>query len=151
MSFFSTAKNKNTPAQNSAPLKRVGQTSAPIAQLNVDMFQADGAVIIYAQAAGADYSDIKVSIEGSADIVLIEGRRDRPEPAVFLGEESEGDWLTEECVWGDFYRKIILPESVDVEQSKAKVKNGLLVLTLPILGNKKQANSKLKITHLSGH
>ena len=104
-----------------------------VAQLGVDVYQTEQMIVIYAQAAGADISDVHVSIEGDADIVLIEGRRYRPEHLVFTKKKPSGAFYTEECVWGDFYRRIILPESVDIEQAEAKIRSGVLVLVLPLL------------------
>lgn len=117
-----------------------------IAQLDVDVFQTDDLIVVYAQAAGADLSDIHVSIEGDADIVLIEGKRLRPEFLAFPKKKPDGAFFTEECVWGDFYRRIILPESVDVEQAEAKIKNGVLILVLPLLKPEEKERVKLKIT-----
>ena len=57
-----------------------------VVQLDVDVFQTDNMIVVYAHAAGADMSDIQVSIEGDADIVLIEGRRLRPEHIAFSSE-----------------------------------------------------------------
>ncbi len=117
-----------------------------IVQLNVDVFQTDDLIIVYAQAAGTDLSDIQVSIEGDADIVLIEGRRLRPEFLAFPKKKPDGAFFTEECVWGDFYRRIILPESVDIERAEAKIKNGVLVLVLPLLKAEEKEKVQLKIT-----
>ena len=117
-----------------------------IAQLDVDVFQTDDLIVVYAQAAGADLSDIHVSIEGDADIVLIEGRRLRPEFLAFPKKKPDGAFFTEECVWGDFYRRIILPESVDVEHAEAKIKNGVLVLALQLLKPEEKEKVQLKIT-----
>lgn len=117
-----------------------------IVQLDVDVFQTDDLIIVYAQAAGADMSDVHVSIEGDADIVLIEGRRLRPEHIAFPKKKPDGAFFTEECVWGDFYRRIILPESVDIERADAKIKNGVLILVLPLLKAEEKEKVKLKIT-----
>lgn len=117
-----------------------------VAQLNVDVYQTSEMIVIYAQAAGADTADIHVSIEGDADIVLIEGRRLRHEHLAFPKRKPDGAFFTEECVWGEFYRRIILPESVDIEKAEAKVKNGVLVLTLPMLRSQEKEKVKLKIT-----
>lgn len=117
-----------------------------VVQLNVDVFQTDDLIIVYAQAAGADMSDIHVSIEGDADIVLIEGRRLRPEFLAFPKKKPDGAFVTEECVWGDFYRRIILPESVDIEAADAKIKNGVLVLSLPLMRPEEKEKVNLKIT-----
>ena len=117
-----------------------------IVQLNVDVYQTDDLIVVYAQAAGADLNDINVSIEGDADIVLIEGRRLRPEALAFPKKKPDGAFFTEECVWGDFYRRIILPESVDIEKAEAKIKNGVLVLVLPLMRAEEKEKVKLKIT-----
>lgn len=117
-----------------------------IVQLDVDVYQTDNTIVVYAQAAGADMSDIQVSIEGDADIVLIEGRRLRPEHIAFPKKKLDGAFFTEECVWGDFYRRIILPESVDIENADAKIKNGVLILILPLLKAEEKEKVKLKIT-----
>jgi len=117
-----------------------------IVQLDVDVFQTDNLIVVYAQAAGADMNDINVSIEGDADIVLIEGRRLRPEFLAFPKKIPDGAFFTEECVWGDFYRRIILPESIDIDQAEAKIRNGVLVLVLPLLKPEEKERVKLKIT-----
>jgi HSP20 family molecular chaperone IbpA len=116
-----------------------------IAQLDVDVFQTDDTIVVYAQASGADLSDIHVSIEGDADIVLIEGKRGRPEHIVYPKATPEGAFFTEECTWGDFYRRIILPESVDIESAEAKVKNGVLILILPLLRPDEKEKVRLKV------
>jgi len=117
-----------------------------VAQLDVDIFQADDLIVVYAQAAGTDMSDVSVSIEGDADIVLIEGKRLRPEHLVFPKKQPDGTFFTEECVWGEFYRRIILPESVDIDKADAKIKNGVLILTLPLMKPEEKEKVKLKIT-----
>ena len=121
-----------------------------IAQLDVDVFQTDDTIVVYAQSAGADLADIHVSIEGDADIVLIEGKRMRPEHIVFSKAIPEGAFFTEECVWGDFYRRIILPESVDIEAAEAKVKSGVLILILPLLRPEEKEKVRLKVRNVDG-
>lgn len=116
-----------------------------IVQLDVDVYQTERMIVVYAQAAGADMNDINVSIEGDADIVLIEGKRLRPEFLAFPKKKPEGAFFTEECVWGDFYRRIILPESVDIDAADAKIKNGVLVLSLPLLRAEEKEKVQLKI------
>ncbi|MCA9366201.1 Hsp20/alpha crystallin family protein [Candidatus Kaiserbacteria bacterium] len=120
-----------------------------VVQLDVDVFQTDNLIVVYAQAAGTELSDINVSIEGDADIVLIEGRRLRPEFLAFPKSKPDGAFVTSECVWGEFYRRIILPESVDIDHADAKIKNGVLVLTLPLLKPEEKEKVKLKITKAS--
>lgn len=117
-----------------------------VVQLDVDVFQTEDSIIVYAQAAGTDISDVHVSIEGDADIVLVEGRRLRPEFLAFAKKKPDGAFVTEECVWGEFYRRIILPDSIDIDHADAKIKNGVLVLTLPLLKPEEKQKVNLKIT-----
>lgn len=116
-----------------------------VAQLHVDVFQTEQMIVIYAQSAGADMNDVHVSIEGDADIVLIEGRRIRPEYLVFPKKKVRGAFVAEECAWGEFYRRIILPESVNIEKAEAKIKNGVLILILPLLKPNEKEKVKLKV------
>ena len=45
--------------------------------------------------------------------------------------ESDGDYLYEELSFGTFSRSILLPAEVDVEESKAEVRDGVLKVTMP--------------------
>lgn len=144
MSFLQRLKGKGVRAQK---LQSAEEETAldKIVQLDVDVFQTDDLIVIYAQAAGAELSDIKVSIEGDADIVLIEGKRPRPDRIAFPKAKPEGAFFTEECIWGDFYRRIILPEGVDIANAEAKVKNGVLVLVLPLLKTEEREKVQLRV------
>ncbi|MCD5381704.1 MAG: Hsp20/alpha crystallin family protein [Candidatus Pacebacteria bacterium] len=133
MSFLQRLKGRGARAGQRLQSSEEESAVDTIAQLEVDVFQTTDLIVVYAHAAGADLSDIHVSIEGDADIVLIEGKRLRPEYLAFPKKKPDGAYFTEECVWGEFYRRIILPESVDITQAEAKVKNGVLVLVLPLL------------------
>lgn len=143
MSFLQRLKGKGVRNGDDSLLSDAEETAVDkVAQLHVDVFQTERIIVIYAQSAGADMTDVHVSIEGDADIVLIEGKRIRPEYIAFPKKKAQGSFVAEECVWGDFYRRIILPESVNIEKADAKIKNGVLVLTLPLL----KPNEKEKVT-----
>lgn len=146
MSFLQRLKGRGVRADQKLLSSEEETAVDKIVQLNVDVFQAESQIVIYAQAAGADMADIHVSIEGDADIVLIEGRRLRPEFLAFPKRKPEGSFVTEESVWGEFYRRIILPESVDIEKAEAKIKNGVLVLMLPMMRAYEKEKVQLKIT-----
>ncbi len=144
MSFLQRLKGKGVHAQK---LQSAEEETAldKIVQLDVDVFQTDDTIVVYAQAAGAELADIKVSIEGDADIVLIEGKRLRPDRIAFPKIKPEGAFFTEECIWGDFYRRIILPEGVDIAHAEAKVKNGVLILILPLLRSEEREKVQLHV------
>ncbi len=112
-------------------------------QLPVDIYKIPGAIIIYAQLAGSNVDDFGVTIEGDGDIVTIKGERKRPEGEHFQLPTAEGrEKILEECSWGNFYRQIILPSEVDSDRTEAVMKEGVLMLLLPL---KKGESSGIKI------
>jgi HSP20 family protein len=150
MSFLQRLKGRGVRSGEAGLLSDAEETAVDkVAQLHVDVFQSEQLIVIYAQSAGADMNDVHVSIEGDADIVLIEGKRIRPEYIVFPKKVPNGAFVAEECVWGDFYRRIILPESVNIEHAEAKIKNGVLILMLPLLKPTEKEKVKLKVTRES--
>ena len=128
MSFLNKLFGKNVPVVR-ADDSSVPVNSASVAQLDVDVFLADDSVTIYAHVPGSSHEDIEISVEGNSDIIRIEGKRKRPRPQT---KSKRGHFGTEECVWGEFYRRIILPAPVDIENADALVEDGLLVLHLPL-------------------
>jgi len=146
MSFLQRLKNRGVRSGESSLQSDSEETAVDkVAQLNVDVYQTEKMIVIYAQSAGADMNDVNVSIEGDADIVLIEGRRIRPEYLVFPKKVVQGAYFAEECIWGDFYRRIILPESVEIEKAEAKIKNGVLILVLPLLKSSEKEKVRLRV------
>lgn len=119
-------------AQNKPPAPAAA--AAPVAeQLKVDIFQTQTAVVIYAQIAGCNIHDFGVTIEGDGDVVTIKGKRNRPTGEHFQNfKPDDGEHVLEECSWGDFYRQIILPAEVDAAKAEANMKEGVLMLHLPL-------------------
>jgi HSP20 family molecular chaperone IbpA len=151
MSFLQRLKGKGVRSGETGLQSDTEETAADkVAQLHVDVYQTERMIVVYAQSAGADMNDVHVSIEGDADIVLIEGKRIRPEYIVFPKKIIKGSFVAEECVWGDFYRRIILPESVNIDKAEAKIKNGVLILILPLLKPNEKEKVKLKVTSGKG-
>ena len=145
MSFLQRLKGRGVRTEQKLQSAEEETVVDKVAQLEVDVYQTEQLIVVYAQAGGADISDVHVSIEGDADIVLIEGRRHRPEFLVFPKQKPAGAFYTEECVWGEFYRRIILPESVDIERAEAKIRNGVLILVLPLLKPAEKEKVTLKV------
>jgi HSP20 family molecular chaperone IbpA len=133
-------KKKDEIAAQNKPVEAAGP---PAEQLKVDIFQTPGAILIYAQIAGSSVHDFGVTIEGDGDIVVIKGQRNRPNGDSFDGpqdgkEHETKEHLLEECSWGKFYRQIILPAEVDATKTEAKMREGVLMLRLPL----KEAHEK---------
>lgn len=115
-------------------LKPAAPEGAKLAdQLQVDIYKTQNAIIVYAQIAGATINDYGVLIEGEGDIVTIKGQRNKPNGDFFQHHvEGDKEKVLEECSWGQFYRQIILPAAVDSGKTEAKMKEGVLMLLLPL-------------------
>lgn len=104
-------------------------------ELTVDVYQTSDMIVIKAMIAGVRPEDLDISI--TRDMVTIKGKREEEKIA------KDDDYFMRELYWGTFSRSITLPEEIDVDESEAVEKHGLLILKLPKLDKKRQ--SKLKV------
>ncbi|MEI7463127.1 MAG: Hsp20/alpha crystallin family protein [Candidatus Taylorbacteria bacterium] len=105
-------------------------------ELTVDVYQTPEMIIIKSMIAGVRPEDLDISI--TRDMVTIRGKREEEKTA------RDDDYFARELYWGSFSRSISLPEEIDVEDSEAVEKHGLLILKLPKLDKKKQSKLKVK-------
>lgn len=98
-------------------------------QLAVDVYQTENDLVIQAAIAGIKVEDIDVLIED--EMITIKG--DRPNPV-----QEDGDYFIEECYWGTFSRKIILPVEVDSSRADAAMKEGILTIRIPKIQREKK-------------
>ena len=92
-------------------------------QLTVDVYQTKDDVVIQTIVAGVKPEDVDITIAN--DKVTIEGERKKQ-----VDVPTE-DYFYQECYWGHFSRSVVLPVDVDVDHVEAKVKDGILTITLP--------------------
>lgn len=105
-------------------------------QLPVDVYQTPSEIVIRTFIAGVRPDEMNVSI--SRDMVTIEGAREE------RASVAENDYFHHELFWGSFSRTILLPQEVDVENSSAGAKDGLLTIILPKLDKAKQTKLRIK-------
>lgn len=105
-------------------------------ELTVDVYQTPEIIIIKAMIAGVRPEDLDISI--TRDMVTIKGRREEEKMV------RDEDYFARELYWGSFSRTITLPAEVDVDESEAVEKHGLLILKLPKLDKKRQSKLKVK-------
>jgi len=105
-------------------------------ELNVDVYQTSDMIVIKAMIAGVHPEDLDISI--TRDLITIRGEREEERIA------KEDDYFIRELYWGSFSRTITLPEEIDVDESEAVEKHGLLILKLPKLDKKRQSKLKVK-------
>lgn len=105
-------------------------------ELTIDVYQTPEMIIIKTMIAGVRPEDLDISI--TRDMVTIKGRREEEKTV------REEDYFARELYWGSFSRTITLPSEIDVDESEAVEKHGLLILKLPKLDKKRQSKLKVK-------
>ena len=105
-------------------------------ELTVDVYQTADAIVVKSMIAGVRPEDLDISI--TRDVVTIRGKREEERLS------ADDDYLVRELYWGSFTRTIELPEEIDVDESEAIEKHGLLILKLPKLDKKRQSKLKVK-------
>lgn len=105
-------------------------------ELTVDVYQSGDMIVIKTMIAGVRPEDLDISI--TRDMVTIKGKREEEKVA------RDDDYFIRELYWGSFSRTVTLPEEVDVDESEAIEKHGLLILKLPKLDKKRQSKLKVK-------
>ncbi len=94
-------------------------------ELVIDVFETDSSFVVLAAIAGIQINDIDISVE--KDMMVIKGNRQDPHL------DSDKKYFYQECYWGPFSRKIVLPENIEVEKAAAQMDKGILTVKIPKL------------------
>jgi HSP20 family protein len=92
-------------------------------ELVIDVFETNSDFVVLAAIAGVQIKDIDISLE--KDMMVIKGNREDPQI------DPEKKYFYQECFWGPFSRKIILPENVDIDKADAQMDKGVLTIKIP--------------------
>ena len=103
---------------------------------SVDVIERDDAIIVKAELPGVDKKDIDVSVTNNT--VTIKGSTSHEE------KEEKGDYYRCEISRGSYSRTLSLPAEVDEEKTRARLKDGILELTLPKLTKSKRHSVKVE-------
>jgi len=90
-------------------------------ELAIDVYQTESELVIQSAIAGVKPENLDILIE--QDIITIKGSREKP--------GNGGAYFAQECYWGPFSRKVILPVEIDPNRIEATMKEGILTLKLP--------------------
>jgi HSP20 family protein len=116
--------------------EEVHEQAAPQGQLPVDVYQTPNEIIIRTFVAGVRPEEMNVSI--SRDMVVIDGSREERTTA------TDEDYFHRELFWGSFSKTVLLPQEIDVDNSSATAKDGLLTIILPKLDKARQTKLRVK-------
>ncbi|MDP3990872.1 MAG: Hsp20/alpha crystallin family protein [Candidatus Nealsonbacteria bacterium] len=105
-------------------------------QLAIDVYETDDDIVVQSAIGGIKAEDLDISVEN--DLLTISGSRENK-------IEKEGKkYFYQECYWGSFMRKVILPQEVDAVKANASVKDGILTLSIPKLHRKTRRKISVK-------
>lgn len=130
MSFLNIFKSKNPKVE----VEEVEELPEPKGKLAVDFYRKDQELKIVAPIAGVNPEQLDISINN--EMLVIKGRREKP--------YSQTDkTYCEECYWGPFVRKVMLPQDVKQEEISATKEGEILTITLPL--TREESNKKIKV------
>lgn len=115
--------NKNSPERTTTPAANPAPESVCRYYIpEVDVLDGPDGILLRANMPGVDESSVDVTVEN--EVLTLEGRP-RTEPPQGL------NLLLQEREEGGFRRSFELSERIDTTKIKAKVRNGVLEVTLP--------------------
>jgi len=92
-------------------------------ELVVDVFETNADFVVSAAIAGVHIKDLDISLE--KDMMIIKGSRCDPH------DHPDKKYFYQECYWGPFSRKIVLPENIDIDKADAQMDKGVLTIKIP--------------------
>ncbi|MSU54496.1 MAG: Hsp20/alpha crystallin family protein [Candidatus Staskawiczbacteria bacterium] len=92
-------------------------------ELVVDVFETNAEFVVMATIAGVAIKDLDISVE--KDMMIISGDRKHPH------QEHEKKFFFQECYFGPFSRKIVLPENLHTQKALAEMDKGILTVKIP--------------------
>lgn len=101
----------------------------------IDVMQKDNNIIVKAELPGVSDEDIDIDV--AEDSITISGEKKEEK------ELKKEDYYHKESFIGSFSRSVMLPAQVKPEKANAEFKNGILVITLPKMEEKKSKKIKL--------
>jgi HSP20 family protein len=95
-----------------------------VPQLTVDVYKKNQKIYVVSTVAGVNSANLDISINDNT--LSIKGVRVKPY------NNTDNEVLLEECFWGSFSREITINETLNVDEIKANLKNGVLTIEVPI-------------------
>ena len=103
----------------------------------VDIYREEGDVVVKAEVPGMKKEDLKIDLTDNA--ITISGKKDKEEKV------EEKDYYRYESSHGSFHRTFSLPEGVETDKVKAKFKDGVLEVRLPVSEEAKKKEKRVVI------
>lgn len=124
------------------PADKISNVFNSEGELVVDVFETNSDFVVLTAIAGVLISDIDIAVE--KDMMIIKGKRTNP------NDHPEKKYFYQECYWGPFSKKIVLPENIDTSSTEAQINKGILTIKIPKIGtDNKSVKEKTENVELS--
>jgi HSP20 family protein len=104
----------------------------------IDVVREDGHLVVRADLPGIKPEEVKIEVED--DILTVSGVHRES------AEEKEKGYVRRERRYGSFSRSMALPRGVDVKAIKAKTRDGVVEVTIPLPKEAKKGAVKITAT-----
>ncbi|MBM3206641.1 MAG: Hsp20/alpha crystallin family protein [Candidatus Staskawiczbacteria bacterium] len=108
-----------------------GEIFNSVGELVVDVFETESEFVVLSAIAGIQIKDLDIAVD--KDMMVISGQRQDPHL------DTDKKYIRQECYWGPFSKKIVLPENIDVQKADAQMSKGVLVVKIPKMSNMEEA------------
>ena len=108
-----------------------------IGEPTIDAYETESEVVIISPIGGINAKELDISVVD--DMLTIKGQREN------IQTKESDKYFCQECFWGSFVKKVILPKEVEVSKAKAVTKNGILTLTIPKKKSEEKKETKISI------
>lgn len=116
--------------------KNQEQQQEPVGELPVDMYESANEIIIQTLIAGVLPENLSISI--TRDLVTIYGKREENKSI------TPDQYHIKELYWGAFTRKVELPTEIEIDNSEAIERHGMLLIKLPKTDRGRKTVLKIK-------
>lgn len=99
-------------------------------ELTIDVYETDEELVILSPVGGVKADELDIFLED--DMLVIRGERPFPQ------EVARNHVILEECYWGPFSRRFVLPSEVDGTKIQASLERGILTIRMPKIGKGKK-------------
>ena len=107
-------------------------------ELVVDVYETKADFVVLAAIAGVQIKDLDISLE--KDMMVIKGDRCDPHG------HPDKKYFYQECYWGPFSRKVVLPENIDLDKADAQIDKGILTIKIPKNGTNGNGKVGVKVS-----
>ena len=122
-----TLDNEQDPSIENKDIATKSEIFNSVGELVVDVFETNSDFVVLSAIAGVHIKDLDISVE--KDMMVISGQRQSPH------DDLDIKYIWQECYWGPFSKKIVLPENIDVEKADAQMNKGVLMIKIPKISN----------------